>query len=471
MARIHGILGCCLAMTAASAQADQGCANERTLRDVQLADAIGQSLQLQPQLIIARQMSVESRAELLASTAAFLPSVQMSVTDERYKPANAGSPVVVVGNTVLGGSQTISAFGSFSLSWNLMNSGRDWATYQGARAGVRAASSALDSQLDDTLTAVLRAYADLYEAEIDVRTQTNSVVALEAIQARAQERYQSGHGTTVAIGQAREAALDARQSLNRSCRAVADKSAALAQATGILMSPAEIMTAGSGLPNPSVERIQPDDLSQVVEATAEVAAARENLTVAQSKLHEAQRGFGPSIALSVQRNYLGQDTNSFDRANSHLAPYDYRIGLSIQQPLFPLTPAIAQVAHARAELRIAEAKYNEARIDVETKLENALSLQREAESSLAAARMSLQEAEHVLQLTNSLYRAGRSDLDSVEHARLDQLKARSEVQTQESKRTLSQWLVTRSVQPAQFAGLLFREVHLEAAAWQWRQQD
>ncbi len=142
------------------------CGDSQAPQPMELADAIRQSLFAQPQLIIAQQELVESQSDVRAAVAPFLPSAALSVMDEKYVPANGGGPVVVIGNNVLGGPQTRSGYGSVSLSWNIMNSGRDIAGLRGAKAGVRAASSGLDSQLEDSLSGVLQAYADLYEAEV-----------------------------------------------------------------------------------------------------------------------------------------------------------------------------------------------------------------------------------------------------------------------------------------------------------------
>jgi outer membrane protein TolC len=195
------------------------CTDNATPRAVDLAEAVVSSLSHEPQLIVAREDVLEARSDLTASLAPFMPNIQFALVEEHYVPSNGASPVIVVGNTVLGGAQTKSAYGALSLSWNIMNSGRDIAAYHGAQANVRAASSGLDSQLADTLTGVLQAAADVYEARVVVRGEASAVVGLRAIWSRADERFRNGHGTTVAIGQARVAALDAEQSLNRSCRA------------------------------------------------------------------------------------------------------------------------------------------------------------------------------------------------------------------------------------------------------------
>lgn len=449
------------------------CPESSGLRSLDLADAISQSLQRQPQLIIAQQDLIEARSDVRASVAPFLPSAQLGFTDERYVPSNGSAPVVVVGNTVLGGAQTKSAYASISLSWNLMNSGRDVAGFHGARAGVRAAASGLDSQLEDTLSGILQGYADLYEAEIAARGQRGATLLLHAIQARAVERYQNGHGTTVAIGQARSAELDAEQSLNHDCRSLAEKSASLAAAIGIDVAAGGRLTVGEPLPLPK-EIVSDRDsalLESVVENAPAVAAARQKVEQARAKLHQAQRAFGPSVSLSVRRDYLGEDPDSFGRANRSLAPSDYRIGLSFEQPLLPVATEIAAVDRARAEFRKAQASFEQARLDAQTKLSGALSAQREAEASYAAARASLGESRRVLELTQSLYRAGRTDLDSVQHAQIDSEKAEADTQTLASRRSSAEWAVARALLPEQFPDLLFDQLHLQFQARRWREGD
>ncbi|MDB6107027.1 MAG: TolC family protein [Gammaproteobacteria bacterium] len=447
------------------------CGDSTQPRSIELTEAVMESLQSQPQLIIAQQDAAASRSELTASIAPFLPSVQLGLGDERYVPSHSNSPVIVVGNTVLGGAQTKSAYGSLSLSWNIMSSGRDIAAYHGAKADVRAASSGLDSQLEDTLTGVLQADAELYEAEVAARGGAGALAGLKAILARADERFRNGHGTTVAIGQARAAALDSERTLNGACRTIADKSAALAQAAGIRIPVLQSLSVGEPLPMPILGPISETDLDASVESNPAVAAAKERVAAARAKLLEATRGFGPTLSLSVRRDYLGQDPQSFGEANHHIAPNDYRIGLAFEQPLFPLVSEAAQVGKARAQWRRAQASYDEARLDAQTKFRSALSARREARASYMAAQSSLAESARVLSLTQSLYKAGRTDLDSVEHAQMDRDKAATYVQTLESKRAFAEWAAVRVLQPAEFPNLLFGQLHLQVQAQRWRDGD
>jgi outer membrane protein TolC len=447
------------------------CRGSGSSRTMDLADAVKQALDGQPQLVTIEQDVLEARADLKTARAAFLPGVQFLAEDERYVPNNGNSPVIVVGNSVLGGPQVKSAYGSLSLNWNLMSSGRDLAAVHGAQASIRAASEATKGQLADTLMSILQAYADLYEASVAAENARSAATLLQSIQGRAEERYQNGHGTTVAIGQARVAALEAEQALNRTCRTISDKTAALAQSVGMRVSALQTLVAGAPLPMPVAGATDQEMLGDVVESDPLVISAREKIAAARSKQQQAERAFGPTVSLSVRRDYLGQDPDSFGRANHHIAPNDYRIDLSFEQPLFPLMSETAAVDKGRAEVRKAQAAYDEARLEADTKLRAALSSQSEARASYASARSSLDSANRVLALTESLYRAGRSDLDDVQHAQIDRDKAEADARTLASKRAVAEWATARALKPARFADLLLQQLHLQTAEEEWQRHN
>lgn len=421
--------------------------------------AVAQTLNLEPQLLIAQANELASRSDLEAATAGFLPKVDLSAEDERYVPSNANSPIVVVDNTVLGGAQTKSAYASLSLQWNLWSDGRDLAAFRGAKAGIRAAAHGLDEQLDETLIGVLKAYSDLYATEVTARNDAQAATALEAIRARAQKRYLQGYGTEVDVGQARIHALNAAQTLSGACRDLDDKSAALAKAVGLEMSALRELRVAAP-PEPISNSLRGRTLGELVGSSPAVAEARENMLAARMKLHQAFGEFGPKISFSVQRDYLGQNTDSFGRANRRIAPEDYRVGLEFEQPLFPLASEGSDVERARAELRKAQASYRQAILDAQTKVAEALSSRREAERSYEAAQSSLADAEQVLELAEAQYRAGRKDLDAVAHARMDRDAAETDLEKLDSERALAEWTAERALFPRQFPVMLLRRLHL-----------
>lgn len=440
------------------------CNDDRPAQHMELSATVAQSLNLQPKLLIAEAEELASRSDVKAAAGGFLPQIDFSAVDERYVPSNGSAPVVVVGNNVLGGPQTKSAYGSLSLQWNLWNNGRDVAAMRGARAGVQAAAYGVDRQIGDTLLGVLDAYAELYEAEVTARDDAEAAAGLAEIQTRAEKRYAHGYGTEVAVGQARVAALNAEERLSGACRDVDDKSAALAQAVGLELSSMHRLRTFEPLPQPVSEASGTGDLEGLVDASPAVGQARENMVAAQRAVQRALGEFGPTVSLSVRRDYLGQDPDSFGRANHHIAPADYRIGLEFEQPLFPFSSQGSDVDKARAELRKAQASYREARVDVQTKLLGALSARREAERSFAAAASSLADAEQVLALTEAQFRAGRKDFDAVQHARMDRDAAQADLEKLGAQRAVAEWRAVRTTVPRQFPALVFRELHLQIRA-------
>lgn len=447
------------------------CGDPEVPKPLGLVEAVKHSLVGQPQLIVAQQEVLESRSEVRAAAAPFLPSASLLLMDEKYVPANGGGPVIVIGNNVLGGPQTRSGYGALSLTWNVMNSGRDVAGLRSAKAGVRAAASGLDGQLADTLSGVLQTYADLYEAQVDAANATVAAALLKEIHARAQERYQNGNGTTLAIGQARTAELEAEKTFNRACRTVTEKSAALAAAVGMRIAVQQRLAADQPLPMPLLDTLDANALDETLEITPAVVEAREKVAVAMAKFQQAKRSFGPSITFSARKDYLGQSPDSFGAANHHIGPSDYRLNLGIEQPLFPVATEVAAVDKARAELRKAQAGYDQAHLEVQTKLQAALSARREAEASYLAAKASLGESQQVLTLTESLYRAGRTDLDNVQHAQIDRDRAQAETRTLASKRAFAEWAVIRALRPGEFPDVLLGQLRLQIEARRWRQGE
>jgi outer membrane protein TolC len=75
----------------------------------------------------------------------------------------------------------------------------------------------------------------------------------------------------------------------------------------------------------------------------------------------------------------------------------------------------------------------------------------------------MEEAQKVLVLTESLYKAGRTNLDEFEHAEIDLQKSLAEVETLESERARTAWDVERALQAAIFPTHLMRRVGVELA--------
>jgi outer membrane protein TolC len=444
-------------------QTNPACDAAKTAMPISLPDALVQALQNEPHVIVARQDLAESKADAAAAVAPFLPKGQLVIDEGRLVPNNQFQPVTVIGTNVLGGSKAYSAYGAIAISWNIMSSGHDVAGLRAAKEDVHASTDALHSQFADTLSSVLKAYSDVYEVSVALDQQGHSLVLLKAIARRAEERYQHGDGTTIAIGQARGAALDAEKSFNETCRSLTEKSSALAKAIGMRLPADKIFLAATRLPEAPANAMTGADVDSAIESDPAVGSAQRKALAAQQRLHQTRSAFGPQISLDARRDYLGQNVDSFSAANNAISPNSYRIDLSLVQPIFPFMAERSAVDKARAEVRRAEALTAEAKNEADSKLRMAVSASQEATSSYRAARASMEEAEKVLTLTESLYKAGRTNLDEFEHAEIDLQKSLAEVETLASQKARAGWDVGRALQGRIFPSQLLRRLGIELA--------
>jgi outer membrane protein len=437
------------------------CDAAKNAMPISLPDALAQALQNEPHVVIARQDLAESKADAAAAVAPFLPKGQLVIDEGRLVPNNAFQPVTVIGTNVLGGSKAYSAYGAIAISWNIMSSGHDIAGLQAAKEDVHASTDALHSQFADTLSSVLKAYSDVYETSIALDQQGHSLVLLKAIARRAEERYQHGDGTTIAIGQARGAALDAEKSFNETCRSLTEKSSAFAKAIGTRLPADKIFLAATKLPEAPANAMTAADVDSAIASDPAVGSAERKALAAQARLHQTRSAFGPQISLDARRDYLGQNVDSFSAANNAISPNSYRIDVSLVQPIFPFFAERSAVDKAKAEVRRAEALTAEAKNEADSKLRMAVSASEEAISSYRAARASMEEAEKVLTLTESLYKAGRTNLDEFEHAEIDLQKTVAAVETLASQKTRAGWDVERALQGTIFPSQLMQRLGIE----------
>ncbi len=429
-----------------------------------LTDAAVRTLANEPHLLLAQQDVVEAGTDKRAAASPFLPKGQLIVDDERFAPSGAAAPVTVVGNNVLGGSRTYSAYGAVSVSWNLFSSGHDVAGLHEAQAEVRSSQAALSAQLDDTLSELLKEYSEVYETRLDLSQQRLAVTRLKTIEAHATDRFSHGDGTIIAIGQAREAALDAEQTFNTTCRTLTEKALALTKAMGTPMPDGRLVLAAGELPEAPAIAADASSVHEVVEADPAVVAAKEKLLEAQAKMTQTRSAFGPSIELDAKRDYLGQNVDSLTSAEHKIGPNSYRIDLTLVQPIFPFTTESSALNRARAEVHKAEITVNQVKSDVQGKLRLALAAQMEANASYRAALSSVTETRRVLELTIMLRTAGRVDLDTVEHAQLDMEKAEVTLHVLASHRQLTDWDVARAFEPSGFAPMLLKRIAIEFIA-------
>ncbi len=421
--------------------------------------ALGKALEAaslgQPQYLMALQDQEKAKAGVLRAWSPFLPSAAATVENDRYKPADGGSPAIVVGNSIVGGNgQGYTSYGAVSINLNLYNGGRDVAGYRGSKALERASSASVEASLADTLQAVIVAYGDLFKAQLAVEEVGQILTSLRAIQATATERYRDGHGTTIAIGRARGDVLDAERQLYQACRGLRDKSDALVKAIGADVAPGMVLMTSHPIPDVGPDMTEVDNLDGAVMQDPAVMAVQQQVQAAYAKVDQARGSFLPVVTAFAKKDFLGQSLSGFGSANGALGYQSYRVGVSIQQPLGPFTTEYAELATAKADALRQEAVLQQAVLDARDRLHAAFNALLEARDAARAAQGSVDESRKLLDLTQSLYNAGRTASDSVEQARVNVQKSERLLGEQEADLRVAGWRLARSINAQAFSSRL-----------------
>jgi outer membrane protein TolC len=413
---------------------------------ITLNKAVDTAASGQPQYLMAIQDRQKAKAGVLKAWSGFLPSATATIENDRYKPANEGGPVTVVGNTLVGGNgQGYTSYAAVGVNLNLYNGGRDVAAYRGSKALERASDATVDATLADVLQGVILAYGDLYKAQIAAGEVAQVTASLKAIQATATQRYQDGHGTTISIGRARNDVLDAERQLYQACRTLRDKSDLLVRAIGADVAPGKVLVAAGPVSEAALDIATTADLDTAAMTDPAVVAARQQLDAAYAKVDQARGAFLPVVSAFAKKDFLGQSLAGWGSANGALGYQSYRVGVSIQQPLGPFTTEYADLETAKAEALRQEAALQQTIIDTRNRLRAAFNAFLEVKDAVRAAKDSVDESHRLHALTESLYKAGRVAVDSVEQARIDVQKSERLFEEQAADLAVAGWRMSRAM--------------------------
>ncbi len=456
----RALLGCALAWiySAAAAQEMAGCSTRVQAEPLTFREALTNATEMNPKLIIVRQELEKARAAILASKTPFLPSANLSLQGERFVDKNVGNNnVVVVGSNVVGGrGSAYSNYASAGVNMNLYNGGKDTAAYEGAQAGERASAADLADQADETLSAVITSYADLMKAQSSLEYSRRSLELLKKIEARAVQRLAQKTDTRMTVNEARRNIENVQRDSLKACQDLIEQSGRLAQAMGRRLQPGRVFRLTEPVPDAPVVVWRDDTVDRIVQHDPAVQAAAERLTAARQKLKQARAGYYPTVTLAGRYDWLGSRPDSYDEAFEQTRANSYRLGLALQQSLFPFTSVNAAVDTAQAEIIQAEAKYRQAILDVETRLRNAINAKLMTDMSKESAQRSLDAAREDTRLAEALFARGRVDLDARDNAELTETKEQQIAEGFSLDAYRDTWLAYRALQADEFAPALLR---------------
>jgi len=432
------------------------CDEGATVRDLAFKDAVTAAYTGNPQVLTARQDIEKANVAVIGAWTGFLPSASFSMVGEHFVSYAPGSVPVSVNNTLVGGQSSIyTSYPSIGVNWNLYAGGKDVATYRGAKAGTRAAEGDLTDKTVTILSAVLSAYGDLLKAQASARQQMQAVKLLRQIAERSRGRYRQGRDSLVVVEQARSTLAQGERSYFDACKALSEKSSAMAQAVGLRLGPVHLLRAATETLPPAPEvSATVASFDALIDQDPSVRAARERVDMAQSKLQQTQAAFKPTLALFGRYDGLGQNAANIDAAYNGTHRNSYRVGVVLQQSLGPFTSEYAAMESARADYLKADASYQAAQVDAGAKLRSAWNGKRQTAQALESARDSALHAEQTQTLTRQLFGAGRVAEDAIDQSTISVLKEFEAVREREVDHSVQGWLLYRAVKPLEFENLL-----------------
>ena len=433
-----------------------------TFKPLSLAEAVVVAMSEHPQVLIAQLELKKANSQVLAAVTPFLPSASISMQGERFVTQNPAAQSTSVGSTVVGGQRSqYSSYASLNANWNLYNGGKDVAGYHSAKAGVQASENDLVRLTNETLGAVLIAYNDLLKAQMALLHQAETAKLLRGVLQRTEKRYEEGVDNQITLSQERVTFAKNEQGMFQVCQALFDKSAVLARSLGLRLPAGHVFRLDASIPEVEQMDLEDDDLEAIVQADPGVKAAKKRVTMAQHKLDQTRASFYPTVAMTGRYDWLGQNPDSVEASFNSTSPNSYRFGVVLQQPLGTFTSEYAAVESTHADLLKADALYQQALIDAETKLRSVLNAKIQTALSAQSSQLLTAQTRLTFQQTSQLFKDGYADLDAVSHAQISLSKEQEATDELLSDAKLAAWSAYLVLRPDEFAAELLRINHAD----------
>ncbi|MFC4158557.1 TolC family protein [Chitinimonas lacunae] len=382
-----------------------------------LAQAVDQALCRHPQTRIAWAQARAQAASLDIARAAFLPSLDASVStslsDEDGRSSHAAS-------------------GGLRLAYALFDFGQRAARRDSAEALLDAARHGRDSVIAQVWRDTVNAYLNVARADAQAEAGRAAERAAQAGLAAAEARLAAGTVTSADVLQARTALSRATLIRLRAEGQGAGARGQLAQQLGLGPTALpSLVPLTPPAPQPIPDSVVEALIEQASQRRAELKQAQADLRAAEAAIAAARAADRPSLGLSANAG-LAQQRDQ-DRRHSG------SIALMLNIPVFEggAPPARIRQAEAQRDSRLAELERQ--RLAIAQEVWQAWQSLRTAEAATTAAEAAQQSARRAAEVALGRYRAGLG-------IGLDVLNAQSAEAEAERERvtTLYDWLAARA---------------------------
>jgi outer membrane protein len=425
-----------LVLTIASKSQGQSPPAQPSLTELKLSDAVDAALRNYPSIRVSQEQVNASAAAIRLAQTAYLPRVDGLAQFNRATRNNVfglllpQSTIPNISGPVLGTNNLGSVWGSAEgvlVSWEPFDFGLRHASTETARVAKVHAEAGVTRSRFEISVATADAFLTLIAAQKTEVAAKAGVESWEVLQKSIHALVASQLRPGADESRINAELAAARTQLAQAQQAVAMAVATLNQFTGI-DSPASSLDPGKmSEVLPPIEK--PLDKPDFAKAPA---AIEQHLATEQAEAHlkELGRTYVPRFSLqgAAYARGTGADPNGQRLGGANgLAPtfQNYGLGFSVTFPLAELPAIRAQQAEQTANVRASEAEYQQIKITLKAKWEEAQAALNGAKQIAANTPVELEAARTALAQANARYKAGLTTVDDV--AQAQRLSVRAEI--------------------------------------------
>lgn len=375
-------------------------AQEGTLRQVTLDEAIGIALRRNPELEQARSFVEQREFDRLASYGSFLPRMDLGYG---YSNSSTGR-LDPTGQSITTTSYTMQLGATYDVFTGL----RRFADVRSARLDVRAENARLRQSEFQTTFGVKQAYFNAVAARELVQVEEDRVRRQEDQLNFVQQLLQLGRATRSDLLRTQLDLNNARLALLNAENAARASTFQLAEVLG-LEEPVEPVREAT-LEGEPLAYTRDQLMQAALQVGPSVTAASAAAEAAQAAIASVRSAYLPTLSFSGGWAWQAADFPPSNRS--------WRVGLTASLPLFNGFQRETQLWQAQAQSEVARSRERAARLALRADVDAAFSQIRSAQAGLELAEQSVELSREDLRVTQERFRLGLATILDLQAAQI-----------------------------------------------------
>jgi outer membrane protein len=374
-----------------------------------LPAALAEALARNPAAGIGQSRLAQAEADYRAARAGLLPRLTASGYFNRLSPDRLGlgsTPTTLYARETFAGLN----------ARHLLYDGSTRSKGDAAREAVAVRQAGLDAAASDIAYQVTQSWYRVLEARALAQAAREALTRAREFETLARVLFDAGKTTRLDLLKASSARLDAATALTRADELETTAHALLTAAMGRESPDFRVDGALPGEVGPPL--LEPAALAEARSQNPELRQLRHQIAQAERNIEAARGVRQPTV--SLQGGVGNRDRDIGGNAN------EWTAGLFLELPLYDGGAIDAGIAKAKAALSEAHEAERGARLDLESRLRQALSAWRTAQADAASAAERIETVSESARAAESLYRAGKATALDVLTAQADLARAEAD---------------------------------------------